>query len=165
MEVRGAVRVVAVETVARLPAAGPIGNLGGMPVDLVVTGGALRNPAVAVADAARPAIAVAGDAVDRRSVAGGGRGGGRQVGGAGPADAGVGRWGGLSFDTTNPPGTHRAEQNNQDDPSGPALTFRDQHAGSPPPSVHKARVDRRHRLDTGFSVTDRTGFGPSGCGV
>src|SRR5262249_31912469 len=85
MEVRGAVRVVAVETVARLPAAGPIGNLGGMPVDLVVTGGALRNPAVAVADAARPAIAVAGDAVDRRSVAGGGRGGGGQGAGAAPA--------------------------------------------------------------------------------
>src|SRR5262249_11871187 len=86
-QIRGAVRVVAVEAVSRLPAAGPIGGLGGMPVDLVVTGGAVRDPAVALADAAWPAIAVAGDAVDRRSVAGRKRVGERQVVVAAPADA------------------------------------------------------------------------------
>src|SRR5262249_44684646 len=129
MEVRGAVRVVAVEAVSRLPAAGPIGSLGGMPVDLVVTGGALRDPPVAVADAARPAIAVAGNAVDRRSVSGRKRVGERQVVVAAPADAGVGRWDGLSFGGTKA-AHYPGEQDDQAGPSGPASPFLDQHTTS-----------------------------------
>src|SRR5262249_31387415 len=67
-EVGGAVRVVAVEAVTRLPAADPIGSLGGMSVDVIVARPAERNRAVALADVAWPAVPMAGDAVERGSV-------------------------------------------------------------------------------------------------
>ena len=123
MEVRAAVRVVAVETVAGLSAAQSLGCLGGMPVDVVVAGRAVGDRAVAPADAARPAVAVAGDAVERGSVAGREGVSQGQVVVAGPALAGAGR-GALSAGAAE---RGRGEQSDHADPCRQASVFLEQH--------------------------------------
>src|SRR4029450_10579517 len=84
---------------------------------------------MAPADSTRPAIAVAGDAVEGGSMPGGERVGDRQVVVAAPADAGVWRWHGLRGRGTRPAPTHAREQDDHADPP-PVPVSVDQHATS-----------------------------------